>query len=85
MNCNFEEDRTQLIIMVSNSVFQSYASILYLRLPSQFRMILRGEDIKHHNIVNDMMMTKVVTYKPVNLPEGMPKDSNVISSRLNLH
>lgn len=71
--------------MVSNSVFQSYASILYLRLPSQFRMILRGEDIEHHNIVNDMMMTRVVTYKPVNLPEGMPKDSNVISSRLNLH
>ncbi|KAL6190636.1 hypothetical protein ACLB2K_037030 [Fragaria x ananassa] len=58
---------------------RSYASILYLRLPSQFRMILRGEDIKHHNIVNDMMMTKVVTYKPVNLPEGMPKDSNMVA------
>ncbi|XP_040373645.1 protein MICRORCHIDIA 7 [Rosa chinensis] len=56
---------------------RSYASILYLRLPSHFRIILRGQDIKHHNIVNDMMMTKVVTYRPVNLPEGMPKDSNM--------
>lgn len=88
MNCIFEEDSFTydhtLLIMVSNSFFQSYASILYLRLPSHFRIILRGKDVEHHNIVNDMMTTKVVTYRPVNLPEGMPKDSNVMSWRLNL-
>lgn len=58
---------------------RSYASILYLRLPSHFRIILRGKDVEHHNIANDMMMTKVVTYRPVNVPEGMPKDSNMVA------
>lgn len=59
---------------------QSYASILYLRLPSAFRIILRGEDILHHNIVNDMMMSQEVTYKPQAGVDGLlPKDSNVMS------
>lgn len=43
---------------------QSYASILYLRLPSNFRMILRGKDIKHHNISDDMMLKEEITYRP---------------------
>nr|POE44924.1 protein microrchidia 4 [Quercus suber] len=57
---------------------RSYASILYLKLPPNFRIILRGKDVQHHNIVNDMMLAEEVTYKPVavNLPEGIPKDSN---------
>ena len=28
---------------------RSYASILYLRLPPNFRIILRGKDVEHHN------------------------------------
>lgn len=55
---------------------QSYASILYLRLPTYFQMILRGKEIEHHNIVTDMMLKKEVTYRPV-APNGHPKDSNV--------
>lgn len=43
---------------------QSYASILYLRLPSDFRIILRGRDVTHHNIVNDMMLETEMLYKP---------------------
>ncbi|XVF44285.1 hypothetical protein PTKIN_Ptkin02bG0108100 [Pterospermum kingtungense] len=43
---------------------RSYASILYLRLPINFRMILRGKDIEHHNIVNDMMLSTKITYRP---------------------
>ncbi|OWM89797.1 hypothetical protein CDL15_Pgr024545 [Punica granatum] len=43
---------------------RSYASILYLRLPPDFRIILRGKDVQHHNIVNDMMLTQKVTYRP---------------------
>lgn len=58
---------------------QSYASILYLRLPSGFRIILRGEDILHHNIVNDMMMSQEVTYRPQAGVDGLlPKDSYVM-------
>ncbi|KAI8010646.1 Callose synthase 10 [Camellia lanceoleosa] len=43
----------------------SYASILYLRIPSSFRIILRGKDVEHHNVVNDMMMAQEITYRLV--------------------
>ncbi|KAK7369631.1 hypothetical protein VNO80_11673 [Phaseolus coccineus] len=59
---------------------RSYASILYLRLPSGFRIILRGEDILHHNIVNDMMMSQEVTYRPQAGVDGLlPKDSYMVA------
>ncbi|XP_042439778.1 protein MICRORCHIDIA 7-like isoform X2 [Zingiber officinale] len=58
---------------------RSYASILYLRLPSFFRMILRGKDIEHHNIVNDMMMKQEVTYRPQSVSAVFPKDPNMIA------
>nr|XP_034603415.1 protein MICRORCHIDIA 7-like [Setaria viridis] len=57
---------------------RSYASILYLRLPNYFQMILRGKEIEHHNIVTDMMLKKEVTYRPV-APNGHPKDSNMVA------
>ncbi|XWS47776.1 hypothetical protein CRYUN_Cryun13aG0014100 [Craigia yunnanensis] len=56
---------------------RSYASILYLRLPHNFRIILRGKDVEHHNIVNDMMLTEMITYKPNPSAEGAPKDLNL--------
>ncbi|XP_066163956.1 protein MICRORCHIDIA 7 isoform X6 [Oryza sativa Japonica Group] len=52
---------------------QSYASILYLRVPSVFQMILRGKEIEHHNIIGDMMMKNHVIYKPV-MTDGFPRD-----------
>ncbi|TVU30078.1 hypothetical protein EJB05_21684, partial [Eragrostis curvula] len=55
---------------------RSYASILYLRVPCIFRMILRGKEIEHHNIVNDLMLKKQVKYKPV-MVDGFPKDEMV--------
>ncbi|KAG5155541.1 hypothetical protein JHK82_013510 [Glycine max] len=59
---------------------RSYASILYLRLPPGFRIILRGKDILHHNIVNDMMMSQEVTYRPQAGVDGLlPKDSNMVA------
>ncbi|XP_022730104.1 protein MICRORCHIDIA 7-like [Durio zibethinus] len=56
---------------------RSYTSILYLRLPYNFRIILRGKDIEHHNIVNDMMLTEMITYRPNPSAEGAPKDLNL--------
>ncbi|KAI8015024.1 Kinesin-like protein KIN-4A [Camellia lanceoleosa] len=44
-------------------LLQSYASILYLRIPSSFRIIFRGKDVEHHNVVNDMMMAREITYR----------------------
>lgn len=58
---------------------RSYASILYLRLPHFFRMILRGKDIVHHNVVNDMMLKQEITYKPQPGADGVPKDPNMIA------
>ena len=63
-----------------SSYMQSYASILYLRLPHVFRMILRGEDIEHHNLVNDMMLKDTVSYRPQPGADGLPKNPNVIPS-----
>ncbi|XP_059639244.1 protein MICRORCHIDIA 7-like isoform X2 [Cornus florida] len=59
--------------------FRSYASILYLRIPPAFRIILRGKDVVHHNVVNDMMFTQEVTYRPQPGTDGIPKDSNMIA------
>ncbi|XP_048330184.2 protein MICRORCHIDIA 7 [Ziziphus jujuba] len=58
---------------------RSYASILYLRLPPGFRIILRGIDVEHHNIVNDMMMSQEVTYRPQAGADGILKDSNMVA------
>lgn len=69
-----------MLILFRISLLQSYASILYLRLPPGFGIILRGQDVEHHNIVNDMMLIKELRYKPTSLPEQVPRDLNV-----NLH
>ncbi|PIA41979.1 hypothetical protein AQUCO_02100071v1, partial [Aquilegia coerulea] len=56
---------------------RSYTSILYLRLPRDFRIILRGKDVEHHNIVNDLMLITARTYRPVSadgLPSNMAAD-----------
>ncbi|XP_023004868.1 protein MICRORCHIDIA 7-like isoform X1 [Cucurbita maxima] len=58
---------------------RGYASILYLRLPPGFRIILRGRDVEHHNIVNDMMMSQEVTYRPQPVAEGVVKDTNMVA------
>ncbi|CAL5022093.1 unnamed protein product [Urochloa decumbens] len=58
---------------------RSYASILYLRLPDNFRMILRGVEIEHHNIVNDLMLKKQLTYKP-SMANGVPKDTHIAAN-----
>lgn len=58
---------------------RSYASILYLRIPPGFRIILRGRDVDHHNIVNDMMMTQEVTYRPQPVADGVPRDLNMVA------
>ncbi|KAK4763631.1 hypothetical protein SAY87_013069 [Trapa incisa] len=48
---------------------RSYASILYLRVPPKFRIILRGCDVQHHSIVNDMLHKQQITYRPQSTTE----------------
>ncbi|CAN6464647.1 unnamed protein product [Victoria cruziana] len=58
---------------------RSYASIIYLRLPEDFRMILRGKDVDHHNIVNDMMLTQEITYRPLAGGDRVRKDASMVA------
>ncbi|MCO5570079.1 hypothetical protein L7F22_023793 [Adiantum nelumboides] len=51
-----------------------YASILYLKLPPGFRMFLRGKELEHHNLIDDLMFTEVWTYRPV--ASDVETDSN---------
>ncbi|KAI5071801.1 hypothetical protein GOP47_0014052 [Adiantum capillus-veneris] len=44
---------------------RSYLSILYLRLPSFFKIFLRGVEVRHHCLVDDMMMVENHTYRPL--------------------
>ncbi|KAK3013847.1 hypothetical protein RJ639_010195, partial [Escallonia herrerae] len=67
------------VFSLIDNLCPSYASILYLRIPPGFRVILRGKDVEHHNIVNDMMMTQQVTYRPNSAAEGMSKDVNMVA------
>lgn len=63
---------TGLVLFISSSCSrcysfgskQAYASILYLHVPDNFRIILRGCDVEPHNIVNDLMYRECVLYKP---------------------
>ncbi|XP_073134250.1 protein MICRORCHIDIA 7-like [Henckelia pumila] len=56
---------------------RNYASILYLRIPPGFRIILRGMDINHHNIVDDLMVVKEVTYRPAASPDTPSRNQNM--------
>ncbi|XP_073273513.1 protein MICRORCHIDIA 7-like [Primulina huaijiensis] len=58
---------------------RSYVAILYLRIPPGFRIILRGKDVEHHNIVNDMMMSQEITYRPQPGTDGVSNNSNMVA------
>jgi hypothetical protein len=43
---------------------QAYTSVLYLHIPDNFRIVLRGHDVESHNVINDLMYPECVLYKP---------------------
>ncbi|TKY55222.1 MORC family CW-type zinc finger protein 4 [Spatholobus suberectus] len=43
---------------------QAYMSILYLRIPESFRIILRGQVVKLHNIADELRYTEFILYRP---------------------
>ncbi|KAI3451015.1 hypothetical protein Pfo_007680 [Paulownia fortunei] len=48
---------------------RAYASILYLKKFTNFRIILRGKPVEHFSIVEDLKHSKAVTYSPhIGLP-----------------
>ncbi|CAI9785052.1 unnamed protein product [Fraxinus pennsylvanica] len=58
---------------------RNYASILYLRIPTGFQMILRGKEVEHHNIVNDMMQSKEITYRPTPTDSALKDPKNMVA------
>ncbi|GAA0145974.1 hypothetical protein LIER_36232 [Lithospermum erythrorhizon] len=43
---------------------RAYLSILYLRIPNEFSMLLRGKVIEYHNIANDLKYPEFILYRP---------------------
>nr|XP_011464834.1 PREDICTED: MORC family CW-type zinc finger protein 3 isoform X3 [Fragaria vesca subsp. vesca] len=41
-----------------------YLSILYLRIPATFQIILRGRVVEHHNTVDDLKFPEYILYRP---------------------
>ncbi|KAI4303845.1 hypothetical protein MLD38_039434 [Melastoma candidum] len=41
-----------------------YLSILYLRLPDSFTIVLRGQAVEHHNIADDLKYIEYILYTP---------------------
>lgn len=54
---------------------RAYLSVLYLKLPDTFSMLLRGKVIVYHNIATDLKHTEYIVYKPYN--EGGAKEEVV--------
>ncbi|KAI3954837.1 hypothetical protein MKW92_039020 [Papaver armeniacum] len=55
---------------------RSYASILYLKPPLGFGSLLRGQDVVHHNIVNNMFKVEDIKYKPTGLDSAVNADAD---------
>ncbi|KAJ1690581.1 hypothetical protein LUZ63_014736 [Rhynchospora breviuscula] len=43
---------------------RAYASVLYLHMPENFEVILRGEPVEPHHIANDLMYRECILYRP---------------------
>ncbi|KAK7330507.1 hypothetical protein VNO77_24702 [Canavalia gladiata] len=54
-----------------------YLSILYLRIPETFRIILRGQVVKLHNIADDLKHTQFILYRP---QSGGSKEAIVVTT-----
>ncbi|CAA0808534.1 Histidine kinase-- DNA gyrase B-- and HSP90-like ATPase family protein [Striga hermonthica] len=46
---------------------RAYLSILYLRAPENFCILLRGRAVEYHNIANDLKYPEFILYRPQNV------------------
>ncbi|KAL0357726.1 UNVERIFIED_CONTAM: protein MICRORCHIDIA 7 [Sesamum calycinum] len=75
---NLWEDEEGSLELDLDTDQHSYTSILYRRIPPGFRIILRGKDVDHHNIADDLIHTKELVYKPAASADAAAKDPNVV-------
>ncbi|KAF8399736.1 hypothetical protein HHK36_015607 [Tetracentron sinense] len=71
MELDFDSDAEDICINKDPNMAQRcsswktvYSSILYLRIPQSFRIILRGQVVEHHNIANDLKFPEFILYRP---------------------
>lgn len=60
--CNKLYGQVSLVFFLNYS--QVYLSILYLRVPESFSIILRGQVVVYHNIAMDLKFPEFILYKP---------------------
>ncbi|XP_024364057.1 protein MICRORCHIDIA 7 isoform X2 [Physcomitrium patens] len=58
---------------------RSYVSILYLRMPPGFRIMLRGQEVQHRNLVDDLMFTQELTYRPQSGADHVTKETDMMA------
>lgn len=58
----FRHDHSSWIC--SFCAWQAYLSILYLRTPETFQIILRGRLVENHNLANDLKFQEFILYRP---------------------
>ncbi|GLT86740.1 hypothetical protein SLE2022_048590 [Rubroshorea leprosula] len=78
LELDFDTDKHD--IQIRGHSLWSYASILYLQLSPNFKMVLRGKEVEHHNFVNDMMEAKKMIYKPIYVKDNIPNDSAMVAT-----
>jgi hypothetical protein len=82
---NRDEKKIMMALRYPNSTYyltyrhslRSYVAILYLRLPPGFKIILRGREVQHHSLVDDLMYPQELTYRPQGGVVHVSKESDV--------
>ncbi|CAL5325694.1 unnamed protein product [Camellia sinensis] len=71
MELDFDLDAEDIRVIADPKLLQTgccpnqvYSSILYLRAPQSFKIVLRGRVVEHHNIANDLKFPEFILYKP---------------------
>ncbi|XP_021733589.1 protein MICRORCHIDIA 6-like isoform X1 [Chenopodium quinoa] len=54
-----------------------YLSILYLKIPQSFTIVLRGKAVEHHNVASDLKYPEFILYRP---HTGGTKEAEVLAT-----
>ncbi|KAI3836627.1 hypothetical protein MKW92_014975 [Papaver armeniacum] len=73
------------IFLTYTHSLRSYSSILYLRRPPGFRIILRGKDVVHHNLVDDMTKQQNISYKPTGVDSAEVNANKGVLGKMGFH
>ncbi|KAI3883320.1 hypothetical protein MKX03_000336, partial [Papaver bracteatum] len=73
------------IFLTYTHSLRSYSSILYLRRPPGFRIILRGKDVVHHNLVDDMIKQENISYKPTGVDTAEVTANKGVLGKMGFH